>query len=589
MYRSLTRKKFSVVLFAAFFAVVLFCSAALASTAFEEGLAFGQDYSAEIRANIDFMKDKAESRGNSYDEALRAARRSEQLYRELIPSKVEWMKGVSEGAGIPYEDILIFNTVDRSYAGYEGECTTFCANGSVLESGKGTIIAKNRDLGPDTLSEVAVVQPSNYLEDEVYRAAYIDIPQVEHSYKFVGSRSAGRWGYGMGVNEHQVIVSDNDAPTRDMLAFTDGLHDNDYVRIILERAKTAREGVEVLTSITEEYGQAWNCIIFEIGDPEELWLVAVTGKRWVAKKYNDTITARSNQLQITDDYDMAAEDLISFAEEQGWVEKGKDRINFRKVYGTYELYPSDNKDFAKRPAIETLYNTEMRYQRAMELMEPEKGDLEPKDFVPMMRDHYDKVTLPSGKVVDTHQRPFYSSGLGDLKEWVGEWPEKDMTEHPLFIRSICHHGMGGVTASAAILVARPDVPDDLGLMLHCFREPCLSTYVPFYVGINRVPSEYTKPQACGKFLQITKTALGSHELYYDAVREAFDPYEEELWDELPAIEEEFMAMIERGNVALAKAWLTEYVNDKGLKALDLADQALENMVEAAAESSAWNR
>jgi hypothetical protein len=126
-------------------------------------------------------------------------------------------------------------------------------------------------------------------------------------------------------------------------------------------------------------------------------------------------------------------------------------------------------------------------------------------------------------------------------------------------------------------------------MLHCFREPCLSTYVPFYVGINRVPSEYTKPQACGKFLQITKTALGSHELYYDAVREAFDPYEEELWDELPAIEEEFMAMVERGNVALAKAWLTEYVNDKGLKALDLADQALENMVEAAAESSAWNR
>lgn len=220
-------------------------------------------------------------------------------------------------------------------------------------------------------------QAAHQAQDTLYKAAYIDIPQAGYTYKFVGSRSAGRWGYGMGINEHQVFVADNDAPTRDKLAYKEGLHDNDYVRLILERAKTAREGVEVLTSITEKYGQAWNCIIFEIADPNELWVVEVTGYRWVAKKIENGVAARSNQLQIEDDYDMAADDLVSFAIEQGWVPEGTEKINFRKVYGTYDLYPSSNDNLAERPAVEKLFNTQMRYDRAMELLKAQEGQLDP--------------------------------------------------------------------------------------------------------------------------------------------------------------------------------------------------------------------
>jgi dipeptidase len=232
-------------------------------------------------------------------------------------------------------------------------------------------------LGGNTLSEVVMQQAAHQAQDTLYKAAYIDIPQAGYTYKFVGSRSAGRWGYGMGINEHQVFVADNDAPTRDKLAYKEGLHDNDYVRLILERAKTAREGVEVLTSITEKYGQAWNCIIFEIADPNELWVVEVTGYRWVAKKIENGVAARSNQLQIEDDYDMAADDLVSFAIEQGWVPEGTEKINFRKVYGTYDLYPSSNDNLAERPAVEKLFNTQMRYDRAMELLKAQEGQLDP--------------------------------------------------------------------------------------------------------------------------------------------------------------------------------------------------------------------
>ena len=562
---------------------------ALAVSPYHQGVTFGQQNAAQIAANIEQMKQQASERDAVYQEALTAARASERMYMDILPSKVAWMHGVAEGADVAYADVLIFNTVDRAFAGYQGECTTFLAHGSALEAGKGTIIAKNRDLGPNTLSEVAMHQASHQPQDALYRAAYIDIPQVGYTYKFVGSRSAGRWGYGMGVNEHQVMVADNDAPTRDLLAYKEGLHDNDYVRLILERAKTAREGVEVLTSITEKYGQAWNCIMFEIGDPNELWVVEVTGYRWVAKKIENGVDARSNQLQIEDDYDLAADDLISFAVEQGWVEEGTKKINFRKVFGTYELYPGSNDNIAERPAVEKLYNTQMRYDRALELLTAHQGDLSPQHFVAMMRDHYDQVTLPSGEVLDMDQVPFYSTDHADMHEWVGKWPEKDTMEHPLYIRSICHHGMHGTTASAAIMSARPNVPDELGLMLHCFRNPCLGTYVPFYVGAFTLPAEYSGPGACARFMHITKTALGSHQLYYDGVREVFDPYEEELWDELPQIEEEFLRVRKGGDLMKSQALLDTFVREKCHQVLDLADEALESMVESAAGSSAWSR
>jgi dipeptidase len=263
------------------------------------------------------MKLAAQNRGVDYASVLAAARRREVLALQVLPEKVEWMRGVADGSGIPYEDILVYNTADRLMTGFVGECTTFLANGKVLAAGAGSIISKNRDLGPTTISEVAKEVGREHASTEMYKAAYIDIPQASRTYSFVGSRSAGRWGYGMGINEFQVIVSDNDAPTRDELAFTNGLHDNDYVRLILERARTAREGVDILTKLTEKYGQAWNAIMFEIGDPQELWVVEITGTRWAARRYQDTYTARSNQFQITDDYERCSQDLVSFAQSQG--------------------------------------------------------------------------------------------------------------------------------------------------------------------------------------------------------------------------------------------------------------------------------
>ncbi len=554
-----------------------------------DGRAYGRANAEAVAESVGELLEKGRAQGIDYGSVLAEARRREALYRQVLPDKMAWIEGVAQGSGVAYDDLLILNAADRLMTGFVGECTTFIAHGTVLAEGKGSLIAKNRDLGSHTLSEVAFEEAARHDSKDVYRGAYIDIPQVEKTYRFVGSRSAGRWGYGMGINERQVLVADNDAPTRDALSFTEGLHDNDYIRLVLERAGTAREGVEILTKLTEKYGQAWNSIMFEIADPKELWVVEIAGYRWVAKKYENTYTARSNQFQITDDYDLAAEDLISFAVSQGWIDKDAKKINFRAVYGGTTLYPDDNENLKDRPATEILYNTEMRYRRAMELLGAIDGKISPETVLPLVRDHYDTYTLPSGAVLELNQVPFYSSEQADMQEWITQFPEKDTFERTIFPRAICHHAFEGVTASSAILVARPGVADELGYMLHCFMQPCNSLFIPFYVGASRVDPRFSTPEAGRLFMIISKMAFGAYNDYHGAIRTLFDPYEKDLFGAMATMETEYASLIEAGKADEAHHLLDAFSDAKGAEGIDLAREAIEAVFAETAASSAWSR
>lgn len=571
----------------------------LASTAFagssesyQSGYSFGQKYGSAIQQNLNEIQIMAVKNSVDIAKVKQSALSVEKDYQRILPEKVDWMKGVAEGSGLAYEDILVFNTADKALTGLQGECTTLMAQGTAVAGGKGTIIAKNRDVGANTLTEIGLHERASHVSGELYKAAYIDVPQTTETYKFVGSRTAGRWGYSNGINEFQVSVADNDAPSRDKLDYKQSLHDNDVIRLVLERARTAREGVDIVAGLVEKYGQAWNGIMFEIGDPNELWVVEVTGHRWAAKRYINTVTARSNQYQITDDYDLASKDLISFAVENKWIKPGAEKINFRAVYGSLELYPENNNNFEKRPAIETLYNTEMRYRRAMELLNKQQGNVSPETILPLMRDHYDTYKLPSGKILLMNQLPFYSSDAVDWynREWMPKWPTKDTIETSMYIRGVCGHDLGwGATCSTGIMLSRPDVPNELGVMYHSYMQPCLSTVVPFYVGMSGVDSRFSAPTAASVFHSISMKAFGNYKLYSKAVRAAFGPYEQNLFSQVPQIEQNVMRLENCNDNQGAAAVLNDFVNGKCDEALKAANDALAGMEKAAAASQAWHR
>ena len=102
--------------------------------------------------------------------------------------------------------------------------------------------------------------------------------------------------------------------------------------IALERAKTAREAIEVMTKLVDEFGYASTGESFSIADPNEAWILEIIGKGekqkgavWVAVKVPDgTISAHANQPRIrqfprNDPKNVLfSKDVVSFAREKGW-------------------------------------------------------------------------------------------------------------------------------------------------------------------------------------------------------------------------------------------------------------------------------
>ncbi|MCW4050837.1 MAG: hypothetical protein NWE89_13985, partial [Candidatus Bathyarchaeota archaeon] len=96
-------------------------------------------------------------------------------------------------------------------------CTTALAAGNATSDGT-IILAKNRDLSEYEIQWLYRAPREHHTAGAVVRLQYIEIPQVEVTWAWVGSKSyTKKWGIGMGMNEWGVVVADNDAPTREPL------------------------------------------------------------------------------------------------------------------------------------------------------------------------------------------------------------------------------------------------------------------------------------------------------------------------------------------------------------------------------------
>ena len=123
------------------------------------------------------------------------------------------------------------------------------------------------------------------------------IPQVRHTYAVTGFH----------MNEHQLAIGETTFTGREELwnhsKYLEYWH---LMKLALERAKTAREAIEVMTSLAEEYGYASEGESFSIIDTREAWILEMTGTGdggegavWVAVKIPDgMISCHANKSRI---------------------------------------------------------------------------------------------------------------------------------------------------------------------------------------------------------------------------------------------------------------------------------------------------
>lgn len=167
------------------------------------------------------------------------------------------------------------------------------------------------------------------------------IPQVSRTYSVIGN-----------MNEHQLAITESTFGGREELVNNEGIMDyGSLIYITLQRAKTAREAIQVMTDLVREHGYRSGGETFSIADKNEAWVMEMIGKGpgkkgavWVAIRIpDDCISAHANQARIQQipfndkENCIYSEDVVSLAREKGYF-KGKDAdFSFAKAYNPYDF------------------------------------------------------------------------------------------------------------------------------------------------------------------------------------------------------------------------------------------------------------
>lgn len=249
-------------------------------------------------------------------------------------------------------------SASASYAFYVGKNLT--SSGAVLLGGTGEEVSSHwLQLFP------ALDHPANatirvgVTQDASIPGELIDIPQAAHTFRYLSMEYSDFEGFPApltngGLNEKGVAVrdvwADNRAELVDMTPTPQrGLQYSDLARIVLERASTAREGVEMIGNLIEEYGEAtyggnshliadkdegW--VVWEFAGGERLWAAERLGPNDVRVLYPGYIEDFPLDFDQSDDY-MGSENIVSFAVDRGWWDPDADEpFNIFNVYGYTE-------------------------------------------------------------------------------------------------------------------------------------------------------------------------------------------------------------------------------------------------------------
>jgi secernin len=217
-------------------------------------------------------------------------------------------------------------------------CDTFVALSNATRDGS-VLFGKNSDREPNEAQCVVTFPGMDHAPSDEVKCTYIQIPQVQHTHAVLLSKPFWMWGAEMGSNEFGLTIGNEAVFTRVPYEKEGSLTGMDLLRLALERAVTAGEGLKVMTSLLETHGQGGNCGFahpfyyhnsFLIADPKEAWILETVGRQWAAVRVKD-VGAISNHLTIGEEWDLCSDGLLADAQDRRLYRKGKP-FNFRKVY-----------------------------------------------------------------------------------------------------------------------------------------------------------------------------------------------------------------------------------------------------------------
>ncbi len=318
-----------------------------------------------------------------------------------------------------------------------------------------------------------------------------EIPQVRHTYHVVGH-----------INEHQVSIAETTFGGREELKGSGKIDYGSLMFLALQRARTAREAIRVMTGLVDKYGYASEGESMSVADPREVWLFEIIGKGkddpgavWVACRVPDGyVTAHANQARIRkfigrkDTTCMWSKDVVSFAREKGYF-KGKDSdFSFADAYAPLSfsgmrICEARVWSFFRRvaPSMKLSPDWVMGNPKAKPLplwIKPDRK-LSVLDMMQLMRDHFEDspMDLRKGIGAGPYGLPYRWRPLFWKVDGVEYFNERATSTQQ--------------TGFSLIAQMRHWLPGPIGGVLWFGVDDTASTvYIPMYAGIRHAPRPY---------------------------------------------------------------------------------------------------
>lgn len=406
-----------------------------------------------------------------------------------------------------------------------------------------------------------------------------EIPQPAHTYSVIGN-----------INEFQLAISETTFGGRRELGSQDGaiMDYGSLIYVTLQRAKTAREAIQVMTDLVAEFGYYSSGESFSIADPEEVWILEMIGKGqgekgavWVAQRIPDGfISGHANQARITtfplnDSKNcLYSTDVISFAREKGWYKGTNKDFSFSDVYAPVDfgaarfcdarVWAGFNKvasgmetytEYAKG-VIEHGGENEFPNNRIPLWIKPDK-QLSVQDVMGMMRDHFEGTELDMTK--DLGAGPY-----GLPYRWRGLTWEVDSVQY-------CNERAISTQQTGFSFVAqcRNWLPDPIGGILWFGVDDAYSTcYAPMYCGITEIPEcfavgngdmlTFSETSAFWTFSMVSNYAYSRYSDMIQDIKLVQKELEDKFVSYVPVIDKAAEALLNNESEVQARRFITEF-------------------------------
>lgn len=398
-------------------------------------------------------------------------------------------------------------------------CTTILV-GKDATADKTVIVGHNEDMG--MLSGKLLHHPKKTNQEKDVKVNYSTIPQVPHTFEYWAAGNSkpvaekhydGGWIL-CGMNEFGVSIGCNTMSTREVrIPRGTGIMRYEIRKLILERSRTSRDAVSLVGRLIDIHSQCDSPVAYCIADRNEAWVVETTYRHWVAKRIpDDGYHVIANQYTIDTEWDIASDDLVSYAIERGWYDPKEGPFHFKYIYGDQNT-------------LDREINTSREFQGNF-MLKNKVGTISVKDILSVL-------SLP----------PIQTDGTQAYMIWH---LRRNM---PVEIGCVMWFGMCGANTGAA---------------------------VPVYVGSSRVPEEYREASmeedstsAWWQFKRLQKLIYPRWWEYSDRyldIRKKLNQFQESVYKDQLIVEKKVLESLNQGHSDEAKELLSDFTYEK-LKAL----------------------